>query len=320
MARANSSEIEISCAIEFVTDSAEDKYRVRILPENESERPVNTASFDNLGDALSWIGRQFPEFVARWKASNQFPPSDVEKETLRDVIYFVPDERFMADADRMNLKQMHRRVDEVYDLVRQLPRFDHLTPKDRMPANGIYVFFEQGETADWRGEHVPRIVRIGTHRKDDRFPGRIRQHYGRVNSLRGNKNGSVFRKHVGSALLRKADLQDPRLDSWLGQKGGSYLEVEEQVSRTLRNNFTFSCIRVDDATDRINIEKGLIALLARYSPLKPSKAWLGHHAASEKIQECGLWNVQRTTSSPISARDLVSLRTMIDITVSNRSD
>ncbi|MBW2248929.1 MAG: hypothetical protein JRF62_17480 [Deltaproteobacteria bacterium] len=82
------------------------------------------------------------------------------------------------------------------------------------------------------------------------------------------------------------------------------MEVEEQVSRTLRENFTFSFIRVDDAADRLNLEKGLIALLARYSPLKPSRDWLGHHAASEKIRGCGLWNIQGTTSSPITARDL----------------
>ena len=160
------------------------------------------------------------------------PPSDVEEETLRDVNYFVPDISHMADADRMNLKQMHRRVDEVYDLVQQLPRFDHLIPKERLPTNGIYVFFEQGESVVWSEKRVPRIVRIGTHKKDGRFPGRIRQHYGRVNSLRGNKNGSVFRKHVGSALLRMADQQDPRLEYWLGQQGGSYLEVEEEVSET----------------------------------------------------------------------------------------
>lgn len=316
MARVKHSESGISCLIEFAASSPEGNYLTRIIDSTRSNRELEAAAFDSLEDALSWIGKRLPEHVAHWKASNQFPPSDVEDETLRDVIYFVPDERFLADADRMNLKQMYRRVDELYDLVQQLPRFDHLTPKERLPANGIYIFFEQGENAVWRGGCVSRIVRIGTHRRDGSFPGRIRQHYGRVNSLRGNKNGSVFRKHVGSALLRKADLRDPRLDSWLGQKGGSYLEVEEQVSRTLRDNFTFSCIRVDDATDRINIEKGLIALLARYSPLKPSKAWLGHHAASEKIRECGLWNVQRATSSPISARDLVRLRTMKDTTLS----
>jgi len=186
-----------------------------------------------------------------------------------------------------------------------------------LPAKGIYVFFEQGETDVCQGVRVPRIVRIGTHKKDGRFTGRIRQHYRRVNSLRGSKNGSVFRKHVGSALLRMADPQDPRLELSLGQKGGSYFEVEEEVSKTLRNNFTFSCIRVDDAADRIYIEKGLIALLARYSPLKPSKNWSGHHAANEKIRDCGLWNVQRTTSTPISASDLVQLRKMIESTISN---
>ena len=70
----------------------------------------------------------------------------MEEETLRDVIYFVPDPSHKDEANRMNLKQMHRRVDEVYDLFQQLPHFDHLTPKERMPANGIYVFYEQSES------------------------------------------------------------------------------------------------------------------------------------------------------------------------------
>lgn len=317
MAHAKNSESGISCLIEFMVDSPEGEYLTRIIDPTETDNQLKTGAFNGLDDALSWIGKVFPEHIARWKANDQFPPDYMKEEILRDVIYFVPDPNHGAEADRMNLKQMHRRVDEVYDLMQQLPRFDHLTPKERLPANGIYIFFEQAESVVWRGKRVPRIVRIGTHNKDGRFPGRIRQHFGRVNSFRGSKNGSVFRKHVGSALLRMAEQQDPRLELWLGQKGGSNMEVEEQVSRELRENFTFSCIRVDDAADRLNLEKGLIALLARYSPLKPSRDWLGHHAASKKIRECGLWNVQRTTSSPITARDLVRLRSMIEATTDN---
>lgn len=210
--------------------------------------------------------------------------------------------------------QIHYQVDEVYALLQNLPRFDHLTPKGELPDNGIYLFFEKGETVSWRQQQVPRVVRVGTHRKDGRFPTRIRQHYGHVNSLRGNKNGSVFRKHVGGALLRKSDLRDPRLKPWLGQKGGSFPEVEEEVSQILRENFTFSCVRVDEAADRLALERGLIALLAQHSPWKPSQNWLGHHAANKKIRECGLWNVQRTTSQPLSSNELRQLRQFIEVT------
>lgn len=211
--------------------------------------------------------------------------------------------------------QMQHQVDGIYALLQQLPRFDYLSPKDQFPDDGIYLFFEEGETVSWRNQQVPRLVRVGTHNKDGRFPSRIRQHYGHVNSLRGNKNGSVFRKHVGSALLRKSDLQDPRLEQWLGQRGGSFPEVEEEVSQTLRENFTFSCVCVDEAADRLALERGLIALLAQYSPWKPSENWLGLHAANKKIRECGLWNVQRTTSQPISSNELRQLRQMIEVTL-----
>ena len=151
MAQVSGPESGISCMIQFVADSPDGEYRARIIAPTESNNVLDTASFSSLDDALSWIGKVFPEQTVRWKANRLFPPADMEEETLRDVVYFIPDPSHGAEADRMNLKQMHRRVDEVYNLVRQLPRFDHLTPKDKLPANGIYIFFEQGESAVWRG-------------------------------------------------------------------------------------------------------------------------------------------------------------------------
>ena len=43
-------------------------------------------------------------------------------------------------------------------------------------------------------------------------------------------NGSVFRKNLGGALLRKKDPPDPRLTEWLRQGGESFPELEEEVS------------------------------------------------------------------------------------------
>jgi hypothetical protein len=58
--------------------------------------------------------------------------------------------------------------------------------------------------------------------------------YGHVFSLRGNKNGSVFRKHLGGALMRRMDTSDERIGPWLLQGGPSFPDVEESVSRLLR--------------------------------------------------------------------------------------
>src|SRR5665647_2597967 len=142
---------------------------------------------------------------------------------------------------------MHRQAitEQVYNLLLNLPRHNHLTPRIGLPLNGIYVFYETGEKCLLNGCEIDRIVRIGTHKSDGRFPGRIRQHYGKVNSLRGNKNSSVFRKHVGSALLYRNNPDDIRLNDWIIQNGPTFSEIEEQVSRELRNRFTFVCFSVD---------------------------------------------------------------------------
>ncbi len=145
-----------------------------------------------------------------------------------------------------------------------------------------------------------RIVRIGTHRVDGRFSKRIRQHYGNRNSLRGNKNGSIFRKHLGAALVRKKNPRDPRLKDWLSQGGPSFTEIEEFVSETLRSMFTFVFIPVEQSERRLILERGLIALLAKYPLGGSSKQWLGYHAASKEIRNSGLWNTQHIDATPLS--------------------
>ena len=132
---------------------------------------------------------------------------------------------------------------DIYSIISILPRFSFQTPKKTLPSNGIYLFFEQGETID---NNLGRIVRIGTHKADGRFPKRIRQHYGNISSLKGNKNSSVFRKHLGGAMLRKVNDADPRLNDWLTQDGPTFQEVEENVSKVLRERFTFSCFHVEN--------------------------------------------------------------------------
>lgn len=139
---------------------------------------------------------------------------------------------------------------DVYRLLQPLTRFRHPILMAQLPFSGIYFFFEEGETVDWNGREIDRVVRIGTHRKDGRFRARIRQHYGRVRSLGGSKNGSVFRMHLGAALLNKEHSSDARLSEWLRHKGRSDLHLEMQVSTILRERFSFSCLRIEDRTER----------------------------------------------------------------------
>ena len=207
----------------------------------------------------------------------------------------------------MNYRQL---AEDVQGIALALQRRDFRTERGTLPRDGIYLFFERGETAPVHGLVAERIVRVGTHRQDGRFPARIRQHYGQVRSLRGNKNGSVFRRHVGGALLARSNPQDPRLAEWQRQGGTSYVEVEEVVSKTLRDDFTFVCFRVDKGEERLTLERGLIALLAQHPIAGPSPAWLGHHAIATDIQHTGLWNMQRARAEPLTSVEFGRLKNL----------
>jgi hypothetical protein len=72
----------------------------------------------------------------------------------------------------------------------------------RVPANGVYFVFESGE----EGHVGKRIVRIGSHTGKGNLASRLREH------VRLNKDRTIFRKHVGRALLPQD--KNPYLALW----------------------------------------------------------------------------------------------------------
>lgn len=192
----------------------------------------------------------------------------------------------------------------VYQMLDLLPQYNHLIDFRLLPPNGIYIFYEAGERCRLDGKIVNRIVRIGTHKSEGRFRGRIRQHYGSIKSMSGNKNSSVFRKHVGGALMNRDIPGDCRLKDWNTQDGPTFADIEEMVSQELKSRFTFACFQVDTKEDRLSLESGLIALLSQYPVGNPSPQWLGHHAVHPNIKESGLWNTQHIHSDPLAEEQL----------------
>ena len=90
----------------------------------------------------------------------------------------------------------------IHALIGSLPVFEQLATVTI--TDGLYFFYEHGESA----QHAPagRIVRVGNHpRSDGTLVRRLRQHY------KGHKNGSVFRKFLGGALMRSEDPSHPSL-------------------------------------------------------------------------------------------------------------
>jgi len=150
------------------------------------------------------------------------------------------------------------------------------------------------------------VTRVGTHAltasSRTNLWGRLSQHRGSVGGANpggGNHRGTVFRRHVGSAIITR----DCRTgsDTW-GQGSDAPRAVRDQegeleraVSAHIRS-MPLLWLPVEDRHDRAAIERDLIALLsnADRTPIDPaSPAWLGHHADADAIRRSGLWNVHR---------------------------
>ena len=149
------------------------------------------------------------------------------------------------------------------------------------------------------------MVRVGTHAltatSRTTLWDRLRQHRGHIAGNRpggGNHRASVFRRHVGAALIRREILGRELLVSWLDRHGprlgfaAQEADIEQAVSRHI-GTMPFLWLSVPDAADRSCVERNSIALTSRLAqgPDVPSARWLGHHADRPEIPGSGLWNV-----------------------------
>ena len=166
----------------------------------------------------------------------------------------------------------------------------------RVPANGVYVLFENGE----HGHGVERIVCVGTHRGQNNLAPRIREHL-----YTPNKDRSTFRKHVGRCLLGTDG--DPFLAQWeidlttkaSRETNGPKADMlrlknfESVVTHYMTENFSFSVLRFETRAERLQYEEKPLSTIFRCEDCGPSHAWLGRfHPKSAIMRDCGLWNVQ----------------------------
>lgn len=185
------------------------------------------------------------------------------------------------------------------------------------PRRGVYFFFEPSEYRTTSGDG-PRVVRVGTHALK---PGakstlwkRLRQHRGTTSGVYaggGNHRGSIFRGHVGYALMRRNELPAEVTSQWSqGSTADRELRTREyplecRVSLHIRM-MPFLWVRIDDAPGpqslRGNIERNAIGLLSNYPHVGgskekgryidgPSSNWLGRYAENLAVTQSGLWNV-----------------------------
>jgi hypothetical protein len=218
----------------------------------------------------------------------------------------------------MNFEQRLQDVKRFYILIEELEarcggkrRLSDATAKMGLPRRGVYFFLENGEERSKSGSGL-RVVRVGTHAiiKNAKATlwDRLRQHRGHVGGSHpgsGDHRGSVFRKHVGTAIIARDQRTDEGSKTW-GKGNNAPRQVrnleyplEVKVSRIIRA-MPFLWLNIDDEPGpnsmRATIERNSIALLSNYNypetPIDPSSpGWPGHWAKSTEIRRSGLWNV-----------------------------
>ena len=141
---------------------------------------------------------------------------------------------------------MSQLCQEIHELFDHQERHQFPFNEQKIPRNGIYILFEQGET----GHKGDRIVRIGTHTGDDQLRSRLKQHF-----IRESKDRSIFRKNIGRAILKQA--QDPFLDQWdldLTTRAAKdkyqhivdfdkQVQIEQKVTKYIQGNSVLLCLR-----------------------------------------------------------------------------
>jgi hypothetical protein len=167
------------------------------------------------------------------------------------------------------------------------------------PRHGVYFFFEPGEV---RRNESPRVVRVGTHalRSNSKTTlwRRLAQHRGYVGGQKpggGNHRASIFRLHVGAALINRGDLDQMPLSAWLARRPmPDYREAELLVERAVsdyigRMPLLWVAVptREDGTSDRSLIEANSIALLSTTAGGLDA----GKYAANIAVRSSGLWNV-----------------------------
>ncbi|MBE0475699.1 MAG: hypothetical protein IBX62_01160 [Coriobacteriia bacterium] len=170
----------------------------------------------------------------------------------------------------------------VHALAATLPRHDWRSDERALPPNGIYLMFERGERVRTPDGPVDRVVRVASHRKPGRLPKRVRATFGSPYSGQ-LRHAPPLRAHYSEALLRREAASPPGV-------GGP--RFEDRVTQAIRLSFTFCVIPVEDADERYEFERSLIALLAQYPAAAPSSRWLGRFSSEAAIAKGGLWNVK----------------------------
>ena len=203
--------------------------------------------------------------------------------------------------------------------------------KMKWPRRGVYFFFEIAEKRS--GSNFLRVVRVGTHALKENSKTmlwqRLRTHRGSLAGGQaggGNHRGSIFRLHVGTAILRKEGLEKQYPTWGVGSSAPRQVRdleapIERKVSQYVRA-MPFLWLPVEDPpgprSQRAYFEKNSIALLSNYGKLNtgeaidpPSADWLGSFSKNVKVRQSGLWNHKHVQEERVDPRYLERLEATV---------
>lgn len=204
-----------------------------------------------------------------------------------------------------DLGRLYSLLERLAEATGQGRRLGDCVGGNGWPARGVYFIFEPGEHRS-AAPSVARVVRVGTHAvgagAKSSLWGRLRMHRG-TKAGNGSHRSSIFRHHVGAAILRSEGRQ---LATWHDKKSPDEKALERAHEQAVSQRIcamSVLWVNVPDApgpgSDRALIEKNAIALLSNgRKPMDPpSTGWLGRSSADARIAQSGLWNLNHVDGS-----------------------
>lgn len=228
---------------------------------------------------------------------------------------------FLNEA--IKIERRRNAIKTAYELFEKMsaahmpPRLSDLLATD-LPTHGVYFFFDEAEATRF-SNIVPRLVRVGTHGvsagSTATLRNRLRTHFG-TRAGQGNHRASVFRLHVGRAIIERENLQEQFPDWGKGQSATREITdreavLETRVSQYIGNLRVLAIPVLDSAgksSMRATIERQFIAMFTEHLCAldSPNPNWLGRFSDKTNIKETGLWNV-RDVGEPYDLKFLTFL-------------
>ncbi len=203
----------------------------------------------------------------------------------------------MSFQDCNEIEIFYEMLDELLRRINGPRRVSELRRDSSFPTRGVYFYYEDGQMRPG-SPTLRRVVRIGTHglKKNSKSTlyERLCRHRG-TKAGGGNHRGSIFRHHVGIALINKFNIDCP---TWIKKKPTpeerlAERPLEEKVSQYI-GNMQVAWLSIPDKPSRLSlrgyIERNAIGLLSGKEPA--TRTWMGNQTRNPEIQRSYLWNVK----------------------------